>query len=82
MFSQAILALVVKTLDSAIHQIKIYPVNNATGFPNTYPLDSDLSLVDNTIQHLNNRGQNNNLSLEIWSPYQVKFQFTNEDFAK
>ena len=31
------------TLDSAIHRIKIYPVANAIGFPNTYSLDSDLS---------------------------------------
>ena len=31
-------ALVVQTLDSAIHWIKI-----AIGFPNTYPMDSDLS---------------------------------------
>ena len=38
-----LLALVVQTLDSAIHRIKIYPVDNAIGFPNTYPLDSDLS---------------------------------------
>ena len=36
-------APVVQTLDSAIHQIKVYPVDNAIGFPNTYPLDSDLS---------------------------------------
>ena len=36
-------ASVVQTLDSAIHRIKIYPVGNAIGFPNTYPLDSDLS---------------------------------------
>ena len=36
-------APVAKTLDSAIHRIKIYPVDNAIGFPNTYPLDSDLS---------------------------------------
>ena len=34
---------VVQTLDSAIHRIKIYLVDNALGFPNTYPLDSDLS---------------------------------------
>ena len=34
---------VVQTLDSAIHQIKIYPVDNAIGLPNTYQLDSDLS---------------------------------------
>ena len=36
-------APVVETLDSAIHQIKIYPVDNAIGFPNTYLLNSDLS---------------------------------------
>ena len=36
-------APVVQTLDSAIHRIKIYSVDNAIGFPNTYPLDSDLS---------------------------------------
>ena len=38
-----LLALVVQTLDSAIHRLKIYPVDNAIGFPNTYPLDGDLS---------------------------------------
>ena len=37
------LAPVVQTLDSAIHRIKIYPVDNAIGFPNTSPLHSDLS---------------------------------------
>ena len=36
-------APVVQTLDSAIHRIKIYLVDNAIDFPNTYPLDSDLS---------------------------------------
>ena len=36
-------APVVQTLDSAIHWIKIYPGDGAIGFPNTYPLDSDLS---------------------------------------
>ena len=36
-------AAVVQTLDSAIHRIKIYPVDNAIVFPNTYPLDGDLS---------------------------------------
>ena len=40
---QNLQAPVVQTLDSAIHRIKIYPVDNAIGFPNTYPLDSDLS---------------------------------------
>ena len=34
---------VVQTLDSAIHRIKIYPMDSAIGFPNTYPLVSDLS---------------------------------------
>ena len=34
---------VAQTLDTAIHRIKIYPVDNAIGFPNTYPLDNDLS---------------------------------------
>ena len=36
-------ALVVQTLDIAIHHIKIYSVDNANSFPNTYQLDSDLS---------------------------------------
>ena len=36
-------AAVVQTLDSAIHRIKIYPMDSTIGFPNTYPLDSDLS---------------------------------------
>ena len=37
------LALVFETLDSVIHWIKIYPLDNVIGFPNTYRLDSDLS---------------------------------------
>ena len=37
------LAPVVQKLDSAIHRINLYPVDNAIGFPNTYPPDSDLS---------------------------------------
>ena len=37
------LAPVVQTLDSVTHRIKIYPVHNANGFPDTYPLDSNLS---------------------------------------
>ena len=37
------LAAVAQTLDSAIHRIRIYPVDNAIGFPITYALDSDLS---------------------------------------
>ena len=34
---------VVQTLDSAIHWINHYPADSVIGFPNTYPLDSDLS---------------------------------------
>ena len=37
------LAPVVQTLGSAIYRIKIYPVDNAIGFPSTSPLDSGLS---------------------------------------
>ena len=36
-------APVVQTLDSAIHWINHYPVGSVIGFPNTYPLDGDLS---------------------------------------
>lgn len=30
-------------MDSAIHHVNLYPVDSATGFPNTYPQVSDLS---------------------------------------
>ena len=33
----------VQKLDSAICWINHYPVDNTIGFPNTYPLDGDLS---------------------------------------
>ena len=36
-------APVVQKMDSAIHRINLYSVDSAIGFPNTYPLDSDLS---------------------------------------
>jgi len=36
-------APVVQKLDSTIHPINLHPVDNAIGFQNTYPLDSDLS---------------------------------------
>ena len=42
-FHSHALAPVVQKVDSAIHRIKICLVDNAIGFPNTYPLDSDLS---------------------------------------
>ena len=37
------LAPVVQKVDSAIQRIYLYPVDSAIGFPNTYPLDRDLS---------------------------------------
>ena len=43
------LASVVQEVDNPIHRINLYPVGNANGFPNTYPLDSD-----GAIQCLNN----------------------------
>ena len=36
-------APVVEALDSAIHRVRIYPLDSAIGFPNTYLLDKDLS---------------------------------------
>ena len=36
-------APVVQKFDSTIHRINLYPLDDAIGFPNTYPLDSDLS---------------------------------------
>ena len=37
------LASSVQKVDSVIHWINLFPVVNVIGFPNTYPLDSDLS---------------------------------------
>ena len=39
----AVLAPVVRKVDSAIHRINLWPVDSAIGFRNTNPLDSDLS---------------------------------------
>ena len=36
-------APVVQKVDSATHRINLYPKDSAIGFPNTYPLDGDLS---------------------------------------
>ena len=33
---------VIQKVNSAIHQINHYPVDNAIGYPNTYSLHSDL----------------------------------------
>ena len=38
---QKTLASVDQKVDTAVHQINLYPVDSAIGFPNTYPLDSD-----------------------------------------
>ena len=38
-----VLAPVVQKLDNAIHRINLYLLDNAIGFPSTYPLDTDLS---------------------------------------
>ena len=37
------LASATQKMENAIHQINLYPLDNATGFPNTYPLNSNLS---------------------------------------
>ena len=38
-----LLLLVVQKVDNAIHHITLYPLDSTIGFPNTYPLDNDLS---------------------------------------
>ena len=40
---QTVLAPVVRKVDSSIHRINHYPVDSVIGFPNSYPLDRDLS---------------------------------------
>ena len=47
---------VANKVNSVIHRIKIYPVDKAFGFPNTYPVDSDLS-SGQCLQGLNNQAQ-------------------------
>ena len=34
---------VIQKVDNANNQINLYPVDSSIGFPNTYPLNSDLS---------------------------------------
>ena len=38
-----LLAPVVQKVNNASHRINHYPEDSEIGFPNTYPLDSDLS---------------------------------------
>ena len=40
---QVDLASFVQKVDTVTHWINLYPVDNVIGFPNTYPLDTDLS---------------------------------------
>ena len=46
----------VQTVENAIQWMRLYPLDNKIGFPNTYPLDIVIYLLDNTIQHLKERG--------------------------
>ena len=46
---------VVQKLDTAMHRINLYPMDNAISFRNTYPLDRDFP-VDSAIHRLNNWG--------------------------
>ena len=40
----AVLAPVVRKVDSAIHRINLWPVDSEIGFRNTHPMDSDYSV--------------------------------------
>jgi len=51
-----LLAPAIKKVDSDIQWGNLYPVHSAINFLNTYPVDSDLSNLDSTIQLLNNWG--------------------------
>ena len=46
---------VANKVNSVIHRIKIYPVDKAIGFPNTYPVDSDFLSSGQRFQGLNNK---------------------------
>ena len=50
---QEIRGPVVQRVDNSIHWINLYLVDNANGFPNTYPLESDLSGGYNVIPQIN-----------------------------
>ena len=41
--SPVLQAPVVQKVDSAINRINLYPMDGVIAFPNTYPLDNDLS---------------------------------------
>ena len=46
-------APVVRKMDNAVHWINLYSVNDAIGFPNTYPLESNVWIALSNV--LNNR---------------------------
>ena len=45
--STTLLAPVVQKVDNTIHRINLNPLDSATGFPNTYPVDSAIHLLNN-----------------------------------
>ena len=55
-------ALVVQRLDSAIHRINLYPVDSASGFPNTY-LALVVQTLDSAIQRVNHYPADNAIIL-------------------
>ena len=81
------LAEVVQKVDNAIDRINLYPLDSAIGFPNTCPLDSDLSGGHcypsfeqpgpggnfSTIQLLNNQGQINRYPSDKYLGNQLRY---------
>ena len=74
-------APVVQNADDVFQGINLYPGNNATSFPNSYPLECDLYLVDSAVKLLNSPGQGfgiRNLGKTIWNPaydWDPKYKF-------
>ena len=58
-------APVVRRVDSAIHWINLFPLNNSIGFASVHALDSDLSGGYSIIHLLNNQGQCSKLKLQV-----------------
>ena len=52
----ALLDPVIQKVNNAIHGINLYPLDNAIGVSDTYPLGSDIYLLDSAIHLLNNWG--------------------------
>ena len=81
------LAEVVQKVDNAIDRINLYPLYSAIGFPNTCPLDSDLSGGHcypsfeqpgpggnfSAIQLLNNQGQINRYPSDKYLGNQLRY---------